>query len=1186
VPDSLTDLVGVQIDAEDFLAAVLDMAAQPIWVVDPHDVIRFANPAAIAALGYSAADELLGHRSHETIHYKHLDGTPYPADDCQMLLPRSTGESVSSDLDWFCRRDGSMFPVSYVSAPIDMPDGRGAVVAFADIEDRLRAERVLREHDAVLATQQTSLRRVAGLVAGGAASADVFTAITRETAELLGTTMVHVWRFESDGTATVLGAWRERRQPSEIGTVWPYCDPAVGRLVQEMEAGRAVRIEDFSKIGGPVGDAGRAMGITSMAAAPIVVNGELWGLMAAAMTDHGPLPDHVEDRLAEFTDLVAAAISNSESRGQLARLADEQAALRRVATLVARESPPAEIFAAVAEEVAVLLGVEDTTIFRYEDDWTATVVADRAGDRAAPLAIGSRLSLEGESATALVRRTARPARVDDFSNATGPLADYTRDAGIGSSVASPIVVDGRLWGAVVAATRKREALPRTTEARIGQFTELVAAAIANVQARAEIARLADEQAALRRVATVVARGASQAEVFSAIAEECGGLFGIQEFGFVRYEADGESLVLASSGAFREAFAPGTRRPLGGDNATSRVYSTREPVRIDDYSDSATGAIAEAARSIGVGSVVATPVIVEGRLWGAMVIGSAGAEPLPPDTEVRLAQFTELMATAIANTESRARAELLADEQAALRRVATLVARETPPDDVFAAVAREVGEVLGVDATHLGRYDADGTVVSVAQWGRFPGVPIGARFPLEGDSVSARVLRTGRSARMDSYEDAPGVIAATIRQIGIRFSIGVPLSVEGRLWGVMIATSKDAPFPVETESRLQNFTELVATALSNASAHEKVRVLADEQAGLRRVATLVAQGAPPAAVFEAVTGEVAQLLDASTVTLGRYEEDMVTVVAQHGDDFVGAGDRLPLGGRNVASIVRRTGRTARLDDVAQATGAIGDRVRRAAARSAVASPVVVDGRTWGVLAAIWMDRGPPPEDTEERLDRFAELLDTAIANADSRDQLAASRARVLAAGDDARRRVVRDLHDGAQQRLVHTIITLKLAQRALHDDPGSADARLVEALDNAERATAEVRELAHGILPAVLVHSGLYAGVDAFVSRLDLPVDVEVLTERLPADIEASAYFIVAEALTNVVKHAHASSAKVKAWVEDGALHVDVVDDGAGGADPSGHGLIGLSDRATALGGSLAVVAPPSGGTAVSATFPL
>jgi PAS domain S-box-containing protein len=188
------------------------------------------------------------------------------------------------------------------------------------------------------------------------------------------------------------------------------------------------------------------------------------------------------------------------------------------------------------------------------------------------------------------------------------------------------------------------------------------------------------------------------------------------------------------------------------------------------------------------------------------------------------------------TESRHAAE----EQAALRRVATLVARESAPDSVFAAVVREVGELLGVDATHIGRYDADGTVVSVAQWGNYPGVPIGARFPLEGDSVSARVLRTGRPARIDDYEEAPGVIAATIRQLGIRFSIGVPISVEGRPWGVIIATSKGpSPFPAETESRLQNFTELVATAIANADARteltaSRARIVAVSDDARRRI----------------------------------------------------------------------------------------------------------------------------------------------------------------------------------------------------------------------------------------------------------------------------------------------------------------------------------------------------------------
>jgi PAS domain S-box-containing protein len=535
------------------------------------------------------------------------------------------------------------------------------------------------------------------------------------------------------------------------------------------------------------------------------------------------------------------------------------------------------------------------------------------------------------------------------------------------------------------------------------------------------------------------------------------------------------------------------------------------------------------------------------------------------------------------TETRRAAE----QQAALRRVATLVAHDTAPDEVFAAVAAEVGEILGVEATHLGRYDADGTVVSVAQWGSSPGVSVGARFPLEGDSVSARVLRTGRPARMEHYEDAPGVIAATIRQIGIRFSIGVPISVQGRTWGVMIATSKGAePFPAETESRLQDFTELVATAIANAEARAEVARLADQQAALRRVATLVAHGARPSAVFDAVTREVAEVLDASAVSLARYEDDVLTVVAQFGTAYVRIGERLPLGGTNVTSTVLRTGGTARLDDVAGATGPIGDVARRAGVQSTAGAPVVVDGRTWGVLAAIWGDREPPPDLTEERLARFAELLDTAIANADSRDQLTASRARVLAAGDDARRRVVRDLHDGAQQRLVHTIITLKRAQRALHEDRSDAETLLAEALGTAERATAEVRELSHGILPSVLTYGGLRAGVHAFVSRLDLPVDLDVSRDRLPPEIEASAYFIVAEALTNVVKHARATRATVWAAADDGVLALEVRDDGVGGANPDGHGLMGIADRVDALGGQLRIESTDGDGTVLTARLPL
>jgi signal transduction histidine kinase len=476
---------------------------------------------------------------------------------------------------------------------------------------------------------------------------------------------------------------------------------------------------------------------------------------------------------------------------------------------------------------------------------------------------------------------------------------------------------------------------------------------------------------------------------------------------------------------------------------------------------------------------------------------------------------------------------------------------------------------------------------VAQWGTHSGVPAGARFPLEGDNVSTRVLQTGRTARMDDYEHAPGAIAATIRRLGIRSAIGVPISVEGRTWGVMTVTSKAAdPFPVETESRLQGFTELVATAIANAEARAEVARLADEQAALRRVATLVAQGPPAAAVFDAVATEVAQLLDASAVTLARYTADELTVVATRGAAYVKVGDRYPLGGLNVTSNVVRTGRTARLDDYSDASGQIGEYARVTGVRSVVAAPIVVDGRTWGVLAAIWSDRGAPPDDTEPRLAGFAELLDSAIANADSRVQLTASRARLLSAGDDARRRVVQDLHDGVQQRLVQTVLTLKLAQQALPGDPGRADALVGEALSAAERGTNELRELARGILPPMLTRGGLRAGVEAFAARLALPVEVHVTGDRLAPDIEASAYFIVAEALTNVVKHARATRAVVRGALEHEALELEVADDGVGGADPDGHGLLGIADRAEALGGRLQIESPAGGGTVLTARLPL
>jgi signal transduction histidine kinase len=268
------------------------------------------------------------------------------------------------------------------------------------------------------------------------------------------------------------------------------------------------------------------------------------------------------------------------------------------------------------------------------------------------------------------------------------------------------------------------------------------------------------------------------------------------------------------------------------------------------------------------------------------------------------------------------------------------------------------------------------------------------------------------------------------------------------------------------------------------------------------------------------------------------------------------------------------------------GQIGEVIGGLRLHSGVGAPIVVDGRLWGATIANWVGDESAPPDTEDRMARFAQLLDTAIANADSRDQLMASRARLVTAADDARRRVVRDLHDGAQQRLVHTVVMLKLAKRALRDKPEQVESFIDAALEHGQLGAAELRELAHGILPAALTDGGLRAGITTVVERVGLPVEVNVPAQRFRPEIEASAYFIIAEALTNVVKHSHATRAMITARADDRTLQIEVRDDGIGGADPGGHGLIGLRDRATALGGQFRLTSTPGSGTVVSASLPV
>jgi signal transduction histidine kinase len=395
---------------------------------------------------------------------------------------------------------------------------------------------------------------------------------------------------------------------------------------------------------------------------------------------------------------------------------------------------------------------------------------------------------------------------------------------------------------------------------------------------------------------------------------------------------------------------------------------------------------------------------------------------------------------------------------------------------------------------------------------------------------------------------------------------------------------------ETESWVALGVFLIIAVLTSALAGT-ARSLATEQAALRRVATLVARGVSSTEIFETVTREVGLLCGADLARMERYEADgTVTGVAgwsRAGTAELAVGTSFALEGVSIAAQVRDTAGPVRVDSFRRASGPIAKEARSLGIHSSVGCPIVVEDRLWGVIAASSKREAPFPPETESQIAEFTELVSTAIANAGSRAELTASRARVVAAADETRRRIERDLHDGAQQSLVRTVIALKLARRTLGRDGGEAANVIDEALEHAERANEELRELAHGILPAVLTRGGLRGGVDALASRAPVPVSVEVTDERMPPALEATAYFIIAEALTNAVKHARAGRVEIRASLNGGALRVEVRDDGVGGAQVgTGTGLVGLEDRAAAAGGELRVDSPPGEGTILTVTLPL
>ena len=372
----------------------------------------------------------------------------------------------------------------------------------------------------------------------------------------------------------------------------------------------------------------------------------------------------------------------------------------------------------------------------------------------------------------------------------------------------------------------------------------------------------------------------------------------------------------------------------------------------------------------------------------------------------------------------------------------------------------------------------------------------------------------------------------------------------------------------------------------------VRLLLDEQAALRRVATLVAGTSDPRQVFATVTEEVGRLLGAHTANMVRYRHDGTADVIggwnEPGVPSVQVGTRLQLDGDTLAPKICRTGQPERVDDYEGITGSLAERLRALGIRSGVGAPIVFNGELWGAVVVSSVEVRGFATGEEHRIAAFTELVAQALANAEAREQLTASRARVVAAGDAERQRLERNLHDGAQQRLVGVALALRLLDRLIDRDPAQAHAALSRAVDELSQGLGELRELARGLHPAVLTDHGLEAAIAALVQRAPVPVELTFDRGERPSEaVEVAAYYVISEALTNVAKYAQASEGRVEVRRLGDRLVVVVSDDGVGGADTrGGSGLRGLEDRVEALGGRLHVRSVPGEGTSVRADLPL
>ena len=610
-----------------------------------------------------------------------------------------------------------------------------------------------------------------------------------------------------------------------------------------------------------------------------------------------------------------------------------------------------------------------------------------------------------------------------------------------------------------------------------------------------------------------------------------------------------------------------------------------------------------------------------RLWPGIVIG-----------DLLLGDFSTPLGTVLGQTVGNTLAVVLAalllrrltDGRADLERVVDVLALlacalvAALVSAAFGPTSLRLGDVISTD--ELARVfrtwtlsDASGVLVVapvLLTWAARGLAGIGRREAFEGAAVLALLVVL---AELPPQRDVPYIVFPVLLWAALRFG------PRGAATAILVVCSitvwntahENGPFVRDsiTDSLLATQLFIATSALTSlllaavtaerartaralAAAEAAQRELADEQAALRRVATLVAEDAEPSRVFGQVTEEVGRLLALPVASVVQYDgAHTATVVgawSADGPPHFPVGTTLDLEGETVVAKVLRSGAAQRLDTYDDTGGTVGKSMRGFGYRASVAAPVTVAGRLWGALAGATRSEAPLPDDVEQRLCDFAELVAQALANADAYEKLAASRARLVEVGDAERRRLERNLHDGAQQRLVALSLKLGMLNARLADAPPAARELLATARDDLALGLDELRELARGIHPVVLTERGLGPALDALLSRAPVRVDIEALPdERLSPQVEAAAYYIVSEAITNVTKYADASSATVAIRRRNGTATVTVADDGAGGADPSrGSGLRGLTARVEALNGRLTVDSPSGAGTRIEAEIPL